>query len=528
MAPPSVIVERRVIAQVEVLAAEPAAERPPKPAPRRKREARTPEPTAPAWKPVPRPTTRPDDSAPPIPLVPLEEEPLTKVVPLAKDPASAQTPNLVVAADPLASPDRAPTEAYEEDFPVIPLKPLEADAQRDRETVWQGGALSTPRAPEDADYPDGAEELSTLRDPADVAFFQALATFGGFLSRLLNALVRFERQQRLRRAALRREAAKRREEAQRIAAAAASEGPPPVDEPRSLGELLASIAPAPRKPARVPEAKPLLPVTPAVEPRPPAPQPRPLLPLLPAPPALKPPPALGELPTLRLAEVPEPETWGEVYDGDDGEAGPGFRAFVSVAWLWTKRVVLLALLVGGGALAAMTWRSWFPKAGEVGQAALTRIDRQVRSERIGQARQRLLEEGAEQLPQLSSATIQLVLSRSSDETPDLIHVFQAAGDAADRGRRALTREEALELDALREELVRGLNPIERDDVRGYERARTSGAVFAADERAVVDLLARGARALPPQRLERLRALLGKAIAAGLPSGESASPPPAGR
>jgi hypothetical protein len=190
---------------------------------------------------------------------------------------------------------------------------------------------------------------------------------------------------------------------------------------------------------------------------------------------------------------------------------------------------VVTVLVGGGILAAVTWRTWFPKAGELGQTALTGIDRHVRSGDLAREQQQALQEGTEQVPQLAPETIRLVLSSSPSDVLDVLELFQAASDAADRGRAALTSEEALEMDALRIELLDGLHPMEREHVREYDRARTSGPVFPSEQRAVLVLLARGARTLPPARLERLQALLGKAIAAGLVlPGDSAVPDPAER
>ena len=63
--------------------------------------------------------------------------------------------------------------------------------------------------------------------------------------------------------------------------------------------------------------------------------------------------------------------------------------------------------------------------------------------------------------------------------------------------------------------IRTLRPAERQSVREYDRARSAGVVFASEKRHVLELCARGARALPPPRRERLQVLLGKAISAGL-------------
>ena len=186
--------------------------------------------------------------------------------------------------------------------------------------------------------------------------------------------------------------------------------------------------------------------------------------------------------------------------------------------------MLAAVLAGGGILAALTWQTWFPKAGQLGEQALTGIDRQVRSKEIESARQQVLQEASEQLPQLAPETIALLLSRRPDDVPDLPALFQAAIDAVARGRVSLTSLEALELDALQDELLGELHPMERQRVRDYERARDARTAFPSEERELLVLLARGARAMPPERLGRLQGLLGRVIAAGLPSPPPASPP----
>jgi hypothetical protein len=57
-----------------------------------------------------------------------------------------------------------------------------------------------------------------------------------------------------------------------------------------------------------------------------------------------------------LAKIEEEEI-EPVYD--DLYQGPGF---FDVAWLWTKRVTLLAGLVAAGIVAANTWEIWLPRA----------------------------------------------------------------------------------------------------------------------------------------------------------------------
>jgi hypothetical protein len=112
-------------------------------------------------------------------------------------------------------------------------------------------------------------------------------------------------------------------------------------------------------------------------------------------------------------------------------------------------------------------------------------------------------------------TIRLVLARDSTGSVEAAEVFRRARDAADRGRSALTPEEARDLATLERELLGALGPGERELVREYDRARARRVVFPFESPRVMEIVARGARALPPERLERLRELLHEAVAAGL-------------
>ncbi|HKN48446.1 MAG TPA: hypothetical protein VJ144_10800 [Candidatus Polarisedimenticolia bacterium] len=60
-----------------------------------------------------------------------------------------------------------------------------------------------------------------------------------------------------------------------------------------------------------------------------------------------------------------------------------------------------------------------------------------------------------------------------------------------------------------------LRPADRGRLRDYERVRGLRATLPSEDRAALGVFARGTRALPPARRERLQALLGKAVAAGL-------------
>jgi hypothetical protein len=52
-------------------------------------------------------------------------------------------------------------------------------------------------------------------------------------------------------------------------------------------------------------------------------------------------------------------------------------------------------------------------------------------------------------------------------------------------------------------------------VAEYDRARSQRVVFPFENPHALELVARGARAMPSASRERLQALLGKAVAAGL-------------
>ncbi|HYU43275.1 MAG TPA: hypothetical protein VEQ84_14095 [Vicinamibacteria bacterium] len=121
-----------------------------------------------------------------------------------------------------------------------------------------------------------------------------------------------------------------------------------------------------------------------------------------------------------------------------------------------------------------------------------------------------------QLPHLTPETIQIVMKKSAYRPRDPAEVFSRAETAAVRGMSSLPEEEAQELSALRLAVARSLRPAERQRVRGYERIRTGRELLSVSEDVkVLALFARGVRALAPEKRERLRTLLGKAIVAEL-------------
>jgi hypothetical protein len=222
------------------------------------------------------------------------------------------------------------------------------------------------------------------------------------------------------------------------------------------------------------------------------------------------PPPISELPVLRFADAHEAREEEDVYEGEE-EA----ESILPAVWFWAKRVVLVGALVAGGVLVARHWTTWFPRAAEVGETVFTEIDRQAHSSERARALEQPLADATERLPHLAPATIRLVLSTTTSGALEPPEVFQLATEAADRGRSALTAAEAGELGALQRELLSSLRPPQRRRLEEYERARATRGVFPFENPYALDLVARGARAMPEASRRRLQELLGKAVAAGL-------------
>lgn len=225
--------------------------------------------------------------------------------------------------------------------------------------------------------------------------------------------------------------------------------------------------------------------------------------------------------SLRLAPEHEESELEDLYEGDTGEG------MLGVVWLWVKRLVLIAGFALAGVVAVSTWRTWLPVVTQVGLVIFTKVDEYVhpdraRAPRVEDERQRQMEEAlqesAGQLPHLSRETIQLVMSRNVWSVPDPPEVFSRGYAAAKRGSSTLAPSEAEELRTLEAALLAGLRPAERQRVREYDRVRRERATLPGEDREMLGLFARGARALPTQSREHLQALYGKAIAAGLASG----------
>lgn len=232
----------------------------------------------------------------------------------------------------------------------------------------------------------------------------------------------------------------------------------------------------------------------------------------------RPPAKPGDLPALHLAADDDPVEEEELYEGN---------SVLGIAWLWLKRLVLIGGLVVGGVVAFNTWPTWLPVATQLGLAVFTKIDEHAHPERAKPAaakdekQQQLetaLQRASGELPYLSTETIRLVLASNEWSVPDPPEVFSRAWSAARRGSPTLPASEAEELKALEAAVVAGLRPAERQRLREYDRARAQRATLPAEDREMAGLFARGARSLPAPSRERMQALLGKAVAAGLAAG----------
>ena len=227
---------------------------------------------------------------------------------------------------------------------------------------------------------------------------------------------------------------------------------------------------------------------------------------------------LSEPSSLRLAAAEEESEVEDLYEGETEEGVFG------VVWLWVKRLVLIAGFAVAAVVAVNTWRTWLPVVTQVGLVIFTKVDEYVHPERARAPRaedehqrqiQEAVQEASGQLPHLSRETIQLVMSRNVWSVPDPPEVFSRGYAAAKRGSPALAPAEADELRTLEASLLAGLRPAERQRVRDYDRVRRERATLPGEDREMLGLFARGARALPAQSREHLQALYGKAIAAGL-------------
>jgi hypothetical protein len=185
------------------------------------------------------------------------------------------------------------------------------------------------------------------------------------------------------------------------------------------------------------------------------------------------------------------------------------------------------LLIAGGVAAILliaTGWAWIPQLIQAGRRWVSRTDKKVAvqspSPTVPTPPPPTLppevQTAVDQLPHLTPETIQLVMKKSAYRPRDPAEVFSRAETAAVRGMSSLPEEEANELSALRLAVARSLRPTDRQRVRGYERIRTGRELLSVSEDVkVLALFARGVRALSPEKRERLRTLLGKAIVAEL-------------
>jgi hypothetical protein len=235
----------------------------------------------------------------------------------------------------------------------------------------------------------------------------------------------------------------------------------------------------------------------------------------------RPPPHASELPSLRLA----PQDDDDVRDDDSYYDGDVYEEPSRVG-RWLKRAVLIAVLGGLAFVGATTWQTWLPKVDQFSMGVMAEIDRRVSSpsppavnpeEAEQQKLQEAMATATEELPHLTPETIRALMDDSLVGVLEPAEVFRRAHDAVERGRPGLAPEESQELKALQDAVLAALGPAERTAVREYDAARGMRMTLAFEDRQALTLIARGARELDAGKLERLRVLSGKAIAAAPPS-----------
>ena len=239
-------------------------------------------------------------------------------------------------------------------------------------------------------------------------------------------------------------------------------------------------------------------------PRPAAPKPPVAAPSFPSAPreTVSAPPPVSELPVLRFADEKEKVRGPRV--GMKGK-----------------------LLIAGGIAAILvvaTGWAWIPELIQAGRRWASRTDQKQAVPSPPPASPTPppptlpleIQAAVDQLPHLTPETIEVVIKKSAYRPRDPAEVFSRAETAAVRGMSSLPEEEAKELAALRLAVARSLRPMDRQRVRGYERIRTGRELLSVSEDVrVLALFARGVRALPPEKRQRLQTLLGKAIVAEL-------------
>jgi hypothetical protein len=237
--------------------------------------------------------------------------------------------------------------------------------------------------------------------------------------------------------------------------------------------------------------------------------PTPLPPVIPRP--ASPPKPISQLPVVPLAaavDEPEPEP-EEVYEGEEPSA------LMGPLWFWTKRIIVLGLLAAAGAYLYRERASWFPRAADVGQIVFNQIDKRARAGQLNQKQQQALVEATARLPHLTPPTILMMYEQSPLGVMDASEVFQLTREATERGIDKLPPADAEELRALQNDLAATLRPPERRRLDEYDEARARRVIFPFENPYAMDLVAKGARALPSEKLVRLRALLQQAVAEGV-------------
>jgi hypothetical protein len=230
-----------------------------------------------------------------------------------------------------------------------------------------------------------------------------------------------------------------------------------------------------------------------------------------APRPASPPKPISQLPVVPLAqavESTEPEE--DVYEPDDEPS-----ALAGPLWFWTKRLVALGVLAAVGYYLYLERASWFPKAAETGQIVFNQIDKRARARQLDEKQQQALGEATARLPHLTAPTIRMVFDQSPLGVVDAAEVFQLTREATERGIERLPPADAEELRTLQNELAATLSVPERRRLDEYDQARSRRVIFDFENPYAMNLVAKGARALPPDKLERLRALLQQAVAEGL-------------
>jgi hypothetical protein len=140
---------------------------------------------------------------------------------------------------------------------------------------------------------------------------------------------------------------------------------------------------------------------------------------------------------------------------------------------------------------------------------------------------REVQEAMAQLPHLSADTIQRMMAGGDSRSNEPPELFRRAYLAAEQGTAALGEDETRELRGLMNGVLGNLRRVDRDRVRAYGRLHNQRDLLVDEDRKVLALFARGVRALPAARRERLQELSAKAIASGLPAASPLPGAPAG-